>query len=129
MKRMVSLFLIFTLGVLCMASCGANKNPWGDEIFGSYENAQGYTLVLRKGGRGSISHTSAYDTVTSEDLVFEFEKDGTLVLLGTAGGAVIGGDEFYGMPKKAEGDAMSYTLTLRSVSGGGSLSPFTKITK
>ena len=129
MKRVLCFLLVLVFGLLCLTACGANENPWGDEIFGRYENAEGYALVLKKGGRGSFIHVSAYGTETKEDIVFDFEKDGTLVLHGTSGGAVIGGAEFYGMPKKGEGENAVFTLTLRAVDSGVALSTFTQTTK
>lgn len=129
MKRIVSFLLVLTLGLLCLTACGANKNPWGDDIYGTYENGEGYTLLLKKGGKGSLTHTSVYGDETSESVVFEFEKDGTLVLHGTVGGEVIGGGEFYGMPKKGAEEGAGYTFGLRAVDSGLSLAPFKKISK
>ena len=130
MKRILCLLLALAFGLLCLSACGVNENPWGDEIYGTYENTEGYTLLLKKGGKGSLTHRSSYGTETTEDIVFDFEKDGTLVLHGTSeAGGVIGRAEFYGMPQKAEGEGAGYTLSLRAVDSGISLATFKKITK
>ena len=122
MKRVVSCLLILALGLLCLTACGGG-NPWGDEIYGRYENKEGYVLTLKAGGTGTLSHQSAYGTETEEAIVFDFEKDGTLVLHGTSElGGVIGRAEFYGMPQKGEDGAFS--LPLRAVESGIALSAF-----
>ena len=127
MKRVVSCLLILALGLLCLTACGGG-NPWGDAVYGKYENREGYTLVLRAGGKGTLSHESVYGTETEESIVFDFERDGTLVLHGTSeAGGVIGRTEFYGMPTKGEDG--TFSLTLRAVESGIALSTFRQISK
>ncbi|MBO5755966.1 MAG: hypothetical protein J6R89_07930 [Clostridia bacterium] len=127
MKRAVSCLLLLALTLLCLTACGGG-NPWGDEVYGKYENREGYTLVLRAGGKGTLSHESVYGTETEESIVFDFEKDGTLVLHGTSeAGGVIGRTEFYGMPKKGEDG--TYSLTLRAVESGIALSTFRQVSR
>ncbi len=111
--------LLLTLALL-LTACGADYS--GEGFLGTYENGEGYTLTLKANGRGTLSHLSAYGTETREEVLFDLEKDGTLVLHGTAEqGGVIGRSEFYGKPTEKDG---VYSLTLRAVDSGINLGTF-----
>ena len=127
-RSVVRLFLAVVLlsaFALLAVSCGTDYS--GDARIGTYENAEGYTLVLKANGRGMMRHTSTYGTVTEESILFDFEKDGTLVLHGTEeSGGVIGRTEFYGKPAEKDG---VYRVTLRAVESGLALGEFVQKAK
>ena len=113
----IALFLTFSL---LFTACGADYS--GEGFLGTYENGEGYTLTLKANGRGTLSHLSFYGIETEEEVLFDLEKDGTLVLHGTAEqGGVIGRSEFYGKPVEKDG---VYSLTLRAVDSGIGLGTF-----
>ncbi len=121
MKKRILVFALFLL-LFVLTACAVDYT--GDERIGGYTGENGYTLLLRADGTGKLTHTSAYDIITEEELLFTFEKDGTLVLHGTEEkGGVIGRTEFYGMPEKTE---KGYTVSLRAVDSGVSLGKFIK---
>ena len=121
MKKRILAFSLFLL-LLLFTACGTDYT--GDERLGSYTGENGYTLLLRADGTGKLRHTSAYDILTEEEILFTFEKDGTLVIHGTEEkGGVIGRTEFYGMPEKTEN---GYTVSLRAVDTGVALGRFTQ---
>ena len=124
MKRAIAAVLLLCLFLL--SACGPDYV--GDERLGRYENGEGYVLLLREDGSGVLTYSSVYGTETEEEILFTFEKDGTLVLHGTAEvGGVIGRSEFYGHPEKTADQG--YTLSLRAVDSGVTLATFTKISE
>ena len=122
MKKKAAVLLLLAALALGLMACAPDYT--GDERLGLYENGEGYTLVLEADGKGTMTYTSSYGILTEEAVVFDFEKDGTLVLHGTEEvGGVVGRTEFYGRPQKTED---GYTLTLRAVDTGVTLAPFVK---
>lgn len=125
MKKTVAIGLLLALALLLFTACGADYT--GEPFLGTYENGEGYLLVLKANGTGSLTHTSVYGTETEERVLFDLEKDGTLVLHGTAEqGGVIGRSEFYGKPEKT---VDGYKLTLKAIDSGGNLGTFRQITE
>lgn len=119
-KKRTAVLLLFLMLALLLSACGADYS--GEGFLGTYENGEGYTLTLKANGRGTLSHLSFYGNETEEEVLFDLEKDGTLVLHGTAEqGGVIGRSEFYGKPVEKDG---VYSLTLRAVDSGINLGTF-----
>ena len=118
-KRLLCFGLCLLL--LFLASCGADYT--GDERLGEYVS-ESYRLSLFADGKGTLVHTSAYDVITEEAILFTFEADGTLVVHGTEkSGGVIGRTEWYGLPERT---ADGYVVSLRAVDTGVVLGRFTQ---
>ena len=120
-------FVLILMLALGLFACAPDYT--GDDRLGEYVDAETekYRLILGGDGTGSITHTSQLGIITSEPIVFEFEENNTVSILGTLdGGGVIGREEYRATFTKVDG---FYCMELKHADSGNTLGTFYRTQK